>query len=105
VGGISDPGEASSVLDQHVLKAASSPDQQYVPLACFPHDRLGRLRIAVWGAGRNDDRRSSGSDPGGVTNRVGRHDPDLDGDPSMLRRMSKRSESRAIVRVLGRQIH
>jgi hypothetical protein len=93
------------VLDQHVLKSTSSADQRDVPFARFPHNLVGRLRIAVWAAGPNDDGRPCGGDPGGVTNRVGGHDPDIDGNPSIFRRMSERGEGRAVVPVIGRQIY
>jgi hypothetical protein len=105
MGGIGDPGEALCVLDEHVLKAASSPNQRYVPLASLPYDRLCRLRIAVWGAGTDDDRRSSGSDPRRVINRVSRHDPNLDGDPSLVRCVPQSGQSRAVVLMAGRQIN
>jgi hypothetical protein len=101
---ISDPGEVPSVLDQHVLIAASSPDQRYVPLASFPHDRVGRLRIAIRGAWPDDDRRSGAGDPGGVTNRICRHDAHVDGNASIVRRVSERCKGRTMEPVIGRQI-
>jgi len=105
VSGITYPRQVSSVLDQHVLKAASSADQRDVPLARFPHDRVGRLGIAVWAAGPNDEGRCSAGDLGRVTNPVSGHDPDIDGDPPYLGRMSEGGEGRAVVPVVGRQIY
>ena len=61
--GIRDSGEVPSVLDQHVLKTASSADERYAPLARFPYDGMSRLRIAVRGARPDYDHRSSGGDP------------------------------------------
>jgi hypothetical protein len=72
------------VLDQHVLKSTSSTDQRDVPLSRSPNNLEGRLRIAVRATGPNDDGRPGGGDPGGVTNSVGGHDPDIDGNPSIL---------------------
>jgi hypothetical protein len=93
------------VLDQHVLKSTSSSDQRDVPLARFPYNLMGRLWIAIWAAGPNDHGRPRSGDPGGVTNRVGGHDPDIDGNPSIFRRMSERCEGRAVVPVICRQIY
>ena len=105
MGGITNPGEVPSVLDQHMLKATSSANQRDVPLARFQHDPMRRLWIAVWAAGPNDDCRSSDGDPASATNRVGGYNSDLDGDPTNLRHMSEGGEGRAMVPVIGRQIH
>jgi hypothetical protein len=102
VGGITNPGKAACVLDQHVLKAASSTDQRDVPLACLPDDGISGVWISVRGAGPDDDRGAGGGDPSRVTNRVGRDDLDLDRDPAMLGCVSERSQSRAMVRVVCR---
>jgi len=88
-----------------VLKSTSSSDQWDVPLARFPYDLMGCLRIAVWAAWPNHDRRPRSGEPGGVTNGVGGHDPHLDGNPPMLRRVSERGEGRAVVSVICRQIY
>jgi hypothetical protein len=61
--GIRDSGEVPSVLDQHVLKTASSADERYASLARFPYDGMSRLRIAVRGARPYNDHRSSSGDP------------------------------------------
>ncbi len=63
VAGIRDSSEAASVLDQHVLKTASSADERYAPLARLPYDSMSRLRIAIRGARPDYDHRSSGGDP------------------------------------------
>ena len=90
MGGIRDPDQVASVLDQHVLKSASSADQRNVPLARFPHYLVRRVRIAVRAARPNDYCRPRVGKPGGVTNLVGGHDADIDGNPSILRRMFER---------------
>jgi hypothetical protein len=105
VGGVSYPRQVPSVLDQHVLKSTSSSDQRDVPLARFPHNLVGRLRIAVGAAGPNNDDRSCGGDPGSVSNRVGGHNPDIDWNPSILGSMSDRGESGAVIPMIGRQIY
>jgi hypothetical protein len=92
------------VLDQHVLKSTSSADERSVSLTRFPHNLVSRLRIAIWAAGPNDDSRPRGGDPRGITNGVSGHDPDVDRNPSVLRRMFERSEGRLVKPVLGRQI-
>ena len=102
--GIGYPSQVPSVLDQHVLKSASSTDQRDVPLARFAHNLVCRIRIAIWAAGPNDDGRPRSSDPGGITNGVGGHDPDIDRNPPILRCMLERGEGRPVVPVIGRQI-
>jgi hypothetical protein len=93
------------VLDQHVLISTSSPDQRDVPLARFPHDLMRRLWLAIWTAGPNNYGRPGVGQPGRVTNLVSGYDTDIDGNPSILRRMSQRGEGRAVVPVIGRQIY
>jgi hypothetical protein len=90
VGGITNPRQSPSVLDQHVLKATSSADERDVALACFPDDRVSGRR--------------NRSNPEGVANRVGGHDPDFDWDAPIVRSMVQRSNGRAMVPVIGRQI-
>jgi len=102
VGGITNPTQVPCVLDEHVLKATSSTHQRDVPLARLSHHGVGRIRVAVRGAGPDDDRRSNCGDPSRVTNRFGGYDLDLDRDPAMLRRMSERSQGRAMVLVVSR---
>ena len=104
VGGVTDPRQSPSVLDQHVLKAASSADERDVALACFPDDGVSRLRIPVRGARSHDDGRRSRSNPERVANRVGGHDPDFDWNSPIVRRMFQSSDGRAMVRVIGGQI-
>jgi hypothetical protein len=84
VGGVIDTCQVPSVLDQHVLKSASSADERDALLARSAHNLMGRLRIAVRAAGPDNEGRPRGGDPGGVTNRVGRDDSDIDGNPSVL---------------------
>jgi hypothetical protein len=93
------------VLDQHVLKSTSSCDQRDVPLARLPYNLMCRLGIAVWTSGSDNKGRTRGGDPGGVTNRVGGHDPDIDEDPSIVSCMSEGCEGRAVVQVICRQIY
>jgi hypothetical protein len=102
VGGITNSGQVQCVLDQHVLKATSSTDQRNVPLARLSHDRVSSFGIAVRRAGPDDDRRSSCCDPGRVTNRVGGHDPNLDWEAAMLRRVPEGGQSCAMIRVIRR---
>jgi len=105
VGGISYPRQVPSVLDQHVLKATSSANDRDIPLSRSPHDLVGRLRIAVWAAGPDDYARPRVREPGGIMDLSSGHDPDIDGNPSVLRRMSERGEGRAVVPVIDRQIY
>jgi hypothetical protein len=105
VGSIAYPRQIPSVLDEHVLKATSSADQRDIPLAGFSHHSVRRLWIAVWTAGPNDDCRSRDCDPRSVLNRIRGHYPDVQGNPSMLRRMSERGEGRTMKSVIGRQIY
>jgi hypothetical protein len=104
VGGITNPRQSPSVLDQHVLKATSSADERDVALPCFPDDGVSCLRIAVRGARSYDDGRRSRSNPERVANRVGGHDPDFDWNEPIVRSMFQRSDGRAMVPVIGRQI-
>jgi hypothetical protein len=104
VGGITNPRQSPRVLDQHVLKATSSADERDVALPCFPDDRVSRLRIAVRGARSHDYGRRSRSNPERVANRVCWHDPDFDWEAPLVRSMSQRSDGRAMVLVIGRQI-
>jgi hypothetical protein len=105
VRGISYTRQVPSVLDQHVLKSTSSADQRDVPLARCAHDLMGCIRIAVWAARPNDHCRPRVGEPGGITNLVGGNDSDIDGNPSALRRMSERSQGRAVEPVICRQIY
>src|SRR5882672_10846837 len=54
---IRDPGEVSSVLDQHVLETASSAYQWHPALSRRLYDRMGRVRVAVRAAWPDNDRR------------------------------------------------
>jgi hypothetical protein len=92
------------VLDQHVLKSASSADQGHVPLPRSADNLMGRLRIPVWAAGSNDYGRPRAGQPRGITDRVSGHDPNVDWNASILRGMSERVEGRAVKPVIGRQI-
>jgi hypothetical protein len=103
--GICYPHQVPSVLDEHVLKPTSSADQRDTQLARYANNCVGRLRIAVWAAGPNDYGRPSADDSGGVTNLIGGHDPDVDGNPSSFRCVSERFEGRTVVWVLSRQIY
>ena len=104
VGGITNPRQSPSVLDQHVLKATSSADERDVALACFPDDRVSCLRIAVRGARSHDDGRRNRSNPERVANRVGGNDPDFDWNEPIVRSMFQSRDGRAMVAVIGRQI-
>jgi hypothetical protein len=104
VGCITYPRQVPSVLDQHVLKSASSADERDVSLTRSAHNLVSRLGIAIRAAGPNDDSRPRGADPRGITNGVGGHNPDVERNPSVLRRMFERSEGRLVKPVLGRQI-
>jgi len=105
MGRLSGPRQIPSVLDEHVLKSTSSADQRDVPLARFPNDFMDSLRVAVWAAGPDDECRSSGGDLGNVTNRVSGNDPNIDGNPPIVRGMAERLDGCAVVPVVGRQIN
>ena len=104
MGSINYPRQVPSVLDQHVLKSASSADERDVSLTRFPHNLFCRARIAIWAARPNDDSRSRGADPRGITNGVSGHSPDVDWNTPVRRRTLERSEGRPVKPVLGRQI-
>jgi hypothetical protein len=93
------------VLDQHVLKSTSSANQRDIPLTRCAHNFVSRVRIAVWAAGPNDYGRPLGSDLGSVTNCFGWNDPDLDGNPLMLRCMFERGDGCPVEPVIGREIY
>jgi hypothetical protein len=93
------------VLDEHVLISTSSSDQRDVPLARFPYNVMGRLRIAIRAAGPNHDRRPGSRNPRCVTNRVGAQDPNIDWNPSICRSMFEGCEGRLVVPVICREIH
>jgi hypothetical protein len=80
---VRDPRQAASVLDQHVLKPASSADQGHPALARHPYRRVHGLRVSVRTSGSNHHRvvQREAID---VTDPVGLHDSDLDGNRRVL---------------------
>jgi hypothetical protein len=102
---IEDPSQASSVLDQHVLKATSSADQWHATLSRRTHYRVHRLRIAVWAPGPNHDRRSRNRDEVDVTDPLGRDDSDLDWAPALLRGMAEGGDGGGVMGRVRRQIN
>jgi hypothetical protein len=101
---VRDPRQAASVLDQHVLKPASSTDQGHPALARHPHRRKHGLGIAVGAPGPNHHRLSQ-SEAIDVTDLVGRDDSDLDRNRRVLRRMAERCYRGGVVVRVGWQIH
>jgi hypothetical protein len=99
-----DPGQAASVLDQHMLKATSSADQWHASLSRRAHHCKDRLRIAVWAPWSDHHRRSRSGDEVDVTDRVSWHNSNLDRGRCVLRRMAECGESGSVVLVAGRQI-
>ena len=100
--GISYPSKSPSVLDQHVLKATSSANQRDIALASLTNDCVRRFWIVIRASGPDDDRRRNRGYTARVSNRVGGHYADLDGDPTLLRCMFERGECRAVKPVASR---
>jgi hypothetical protein len=93
------------MLDQHVLKAASSAHERDVPLACLPDHGAHSVGIAVRGARAYDHGRCRGRNSSCVTDRIGRHDPDVDWNPSILRSMFERRDGRLVKPVPCGHVH
>lgn len=78
MGGVRYSRQVTRVLDQHVLKSASSGDERNVAFTGFSNDGVSRFRITVRATGPNHDGRSSYRNLRGVSNRVGWDHTDVD---------------------------
>jgi hypothetical protein len=104
VGGITYPGQVPSVLDEHVLKAASGTDQGDAAFARFAHDGVCRLGIAVWAARPDDHGRRGADHLGWIMNRIGGHGADVNGDPPSFRCVFDGGEGREVVAMARREV-
>ncbi len=100
VGGIIYGGQRTGMFYQNMLKATSRADERHASLAGGPDGGQHRLRIAIWAAGPDDDRRVR-LDRCATIERVGGGDPHIKCDGQRFRGVRQRDQRSDVVRLRG----
>src|SRR5215831_15350127 len=103
MGRVHDSGEVAGVLDQHVLKATSGPNQGNPPFTGGPHDIEHSLRVSVGTPWPDHDGRPGIGDQA-VVYGVGGYRANLDVSGVKPGSMLQRSHGGGVVLPLGREV-
>jgi hypothetical protein len=90
------------VLDQHLLKAASSADQRHAPFTSRPYHGVHGLGVAVRAPGPNHHRRSRSRYDVDVINRLGWNDSNFDWTAGVLGSVAEGSDGSGVVALVRR---